>query len=89
VEDRSDCDAEARITIIAVMALFGGQGCCILGLAVWASRLPSPSDLLKMGDTISFGGEQFVDLNDVHGHYLLLGHKLTQAVVACQVFLLP
>jgi hypothetical protein len=43
-----------------------------------------PAYFLKVQDAIFFGGELFVDLDDVHG-YLLLGHKkYAPGIVQCQ-----
>jgi hypothetical protein len=61
----------------------------ILRLAVRTGRLAFPPDFFKVDNAIRFGGEKLVDSYDVHGHYLLMGYKLAQKVVAVKRNLLP
>lgn len=61
MENSVNSDAEGCIAAIAVMPVSGFGRCCAIGFAVWADRLALPTDTLKMGDAISFGGELFVN----------------------------
>lgn len=85
VEDRLNSDAESGIAVVTMVALLFWSRGGILRLAIGASRLASPPDFLKVSNAICFGREKFVDSDDVHGRYLLLGYKLAQemAVVKC------
>jgi hypothetical protein len=86
VENGLDCDAKGSIAVVTMVTLLFWYGSGILRLAVRAGRLASPPDFFEMVDAIRFGREKFVDSDDVHGYYLLLGLNLAQEVELVKTF---
>jgi len=89
VENRLNGHAKSGFAVVTMVALLFGCRGGILRLAIRASRLASPPDFFKVVDAVRFGREKFIDSDDVHGHYLLLGHKLAREIAVVKRNLLP
>jgi hypothetical protein len=86
VENRLNGHTESSIAVVAMVTLLFRCRSGILRLAVRAGRLASPPDFFEVVDAVGFGREKFVDSDDVHDHYLLLGHKLAQEIAFVKTF---
>lgn len=89
VKDRLYGNTKSGITVVAMVALLFRCRSGILRLAVRASGLASPPDFFQVADAVRFGREKLVNSDDVHGHYLLLGHNLAQKIAFVKRNLLP
>jgi len=86
VENGLNADTKSGIAVVAMVTLLFRRRSGILRLTVRASGFASPPDFFKVGDAIRFGREKFVNSDDVHGHYLLLGYKLPQEIAFVKTF---
>lgn len=84
VENRVNRDAKRGIAAIAVMPRLTRHRSCARGFAVWTNGRTIPTDALNVTDAVGFGGERFVDRNDVHGYPLLRHLKCTPSGEPCQ-----